>query len=70
MPCGAFCHLGNTRHIRSDSGPEFAAKAVRGWLARPGVETLFIDPGSPWENGCLEAIMPPEACSLTLGPAQ
>jgi transposase InsO family protein len=34
-------------HIRSDNGPEFVAKAVRGWLADLGVTTLFIEPGSP-----------------------
>jgi len=38
-------------HIRSDNGPEFTAKAVRSWLASVGVKTLFIEPGSPWENG-------------------
>ena len=38
-------------HIRSDNGSEFTAKAVRAWLARIKVETLFIEPGSPWENG-------------------
>ena len=38
-------------YIRSDNGPEFTAKAVREWLARLGVKTLFIEPGSPWENG-------------------
>ena len=38
-------------HIRSDNGPEFTAKAVRRWLERIGVKTLFIEPGSPWENG-------------------
>ena len=42
-------------HIRSDNGPEFAAKAVRKWLARLGVKTLFIEPGSPWENGYIES---------------
>jgi len=36
--------------IRSDNGPEFTAKAVRAWLGRIGVKTLFIKPGSPWEN--------------------
>ncbi len=40
-----------TEHIRSDNGPEFTAKAVRKWLNRVGVKTLFIEPGSPWENG-------------------
>jgi transposase InsO family protein len=38
-------------HIRSDNGPEFAAKAVRQWLKNLGVKTLYIQPGSPWENG-------------------
>ena len=42
-------------HIRSDNGPEFTAKAVRAWLARLGVGTLFIEPGSPWENGYIES---------------
>ena len=40
-----------TKHIRSDNGPEFTAKAIRNWLDRMGVKTLFIEPGSPWENG-------------------
>ena len=43
-------------HIRSDNGPEFAAKAVRHWLERVGVQTLFIEPGSPWENGYVESL--------------
>ncbi|MEM6332166.1 MAG: IS3 family transposase [Planctomycetota bacterium] len=42
-------------HIRSDNGPEFTAKTVRGWLKRVGVKTLFIEPGSPWENGFVES---------------
>jgi transposase InsO family protein len=42
-------------HIRSDNGPEFTAKAVREWLSRLGVKTLFIEPGSPWENGYIES---------------
>jgi putative transposase len=46
---------GPPEHIRSDNGPEFAAKAVRGWLGRVGVKTLFIEPGSPWENGYNES---------------
>ena len=37
-------------YIRSDNGPEFVSKAVRKWLKDSGVETLFIEPGSPWEN--------------------
>ena len=42
-------------HIRSDNGPEFTAKAVRSWLPKVGVQTLFIEPGSPWENGYCES---------------
>ena len=42
-------------HIRSDNGPEFTAKVVQGWLGRVGVKTLFIQPGSPWENGYNES---------------
>ncbi|MDP7179578.1 MAG: integrase core domain-containing protein, partial [Verrucomicrobiota bacterium] len=42
-------------HIRSDNGPEFTAQAVRDWLGRVGIGTLFIEPGSPWENGYVES---------------
>ena len=38
-------------HVRSDNGPEFTATALREWLKRVGVRTLFIEPGSPWKNG-------------------
>jgi putative transposase len=44
-----------SRHLRSDNGPEFTARAVRHWLSRIGVRTLYIEPGSPWENGYLES---------------
>jgi putative transposase len=50
-----FLEHGTPAHIRSDNGPEFTAKAVREWLARVGVGTLFIEPGSPWENGYVES---------------
>ena len=50
-----FIFRGLPEHIRSDNGPEFAAKAIRRWLTRLGVETLFIEPGSPWENGYIES---------------
>jgi len=42
-------------HIRSDNGPEFTAQVIRRWLNRLGVKTLFIEPGSPWENGYTES---------------
>ena len=50
-----FLIYGVPEHIRSDNGPEFTAKAVREWLKRRGVKTLFIMPGSPWENGYNES---------------
>ncbi len=46
---------GIPEHIRSDNGPEFTSKAIRRWLSRLGVKTLFIEPGSPWENGYIES---------------
>jgi transposase InsO family protein len=50
-----FVERGTPDHIRSDNGPEFTAKAVREWLDRIKVKTLFIEPGSPWENGYNES---------------
>jgi len=50
-----FIYRGLPGYIRSDNGPEFTAKAVRYWLERLGVQTLFIAPGSPWENGYNES---------------
>ena len=46
---------GPPANIRSDNGPEFTATAVREWLRQLGVKTLFIEPGSPWENGYNES---------------
>lgn len=45
---------GEPGHIRSDNGPEFIAEVVKGWLARRGAGTLYIEPGSPWENAYSE----------------
>ncbi len=42
-------------HIRSDNGPEFTAKAIHSWLSKQGVKALFMEPGSPWENGYIES---------------
>ena len=50
-----FVVRGVPKHIRSDNGPEFTAKVVREWLVASGVKTLFIEPGSPWENGYVES---------------
>ena len=46
---------GIPEHIRSDNGPEFIAKELRKWLAKVGTRTLYIEPGSPWENGYCES---------------
>jgi putative transposase len=46
---------GVPEHIRSDNGAEMTAKVVRNWLATLGARTLYIEPGSPWENGFCES---------------
>ena len=46
---------GVPEHIRSDNGPEFTAKAIREWIEKVGAKTLYIQPGSPWENGYVES---------------
>jgi len=46
-----FIRYGPSEYIRSDNGSEFTAIAVREWLGKVGAKTLFIEPGSPWENG-------------------
>jgi len=50
-----FVIRGVPEHIRSDNGSEFTATAVRTWLREVGVKTLYIEPGSPWENGYIES---------------
>ncbi len=50
-----FATRGVPDHLRSDNGSEFTALAVRSWLAKVGVRTLYIEPGSPWENGYVES---------------
>ena len=50
-----FLERGIPEHIRSDNGPEFTARAIRQWLRDLGVKTLYIEPGSPWENGYIES---------------
>ena len=51
-----FVTHGPPEHIRSDNGPEFVAINVREWLGRIGVKKLYIEPGSPWENGYCESL--------------
>ena len=50
-----FVDRGVPEFIRSDNGSEFTAQAVRDWLQAVGVRTLYIEPGSPWENGYIES---------------
>ena len=50
-----FVEHGPPANLRSDNGPEFTARVVRQWLGGLGVKTLFIAPGSPWENGYNES---------------
>lgn len=50
-----FILRGIPQHLRSDNGSEFTAKEVCKWLTELGVKTLFIAPGSPWENGYVES---------------
>ena len=46
---------GDPKFIRSDNGPEFVAKRLREWLSKIEIDTLYIEPGSPWENGYIES---------------
>jgi len=46
---------GVPRHIRSDNGPEFIAQAIRRFLQQTGVQTLYIEPGAPWQNAYAES---------------
>jgi len=46
---------GIPEHMRSDNGPEFIAERLRKWLSAVGAKTLYIEPGSPWENGYCES---------------
>jgi transposase InsO family protein len=50
-----FLVRGTPQHIRSDNGPEFIAQAIGTWLGSAKVSTLYIEPGSPWENGYAES---------------
>jgi transposase InsO family protein len=52
---GLFITRGIPDHIRSDNGSEFTSKAIQAWLPKLGVKTLYITPGSPWENGYNES---------------
>lgn len=46
---------GAPAHIRSDNGPELVSRAVKAWCEESGTGALYIDPGSPWQNGIVES---------------
>jgi transposase InsO family protein len=50
-----FTVRGHPAYLRSDNGPEFISSAAQKWLKKAGVETLYIAPASPWENGYIES---------------
>jgi putative transposase len=50
-----FALRGSPRYLRSDNGPEFVSKRIKGWLAERKTGPLFIEPGSPWENAYIES---------------
>ena len=52
---GAMAERGVPHHIRSDNGPEFIARDVQNWLREMGIATIYIEPGSPWQNGHVES---------------
>ena len=51
----AFVRYGRPQHLRSDNGPEFIAYAIQDWLKEQEIKTIYIRPGSPWENGHIES---------------
>jgi transposase InsO family protein len=46
---------GAPKRIRSDNGPEFVAKAIEAWLKKANISSVYIQPGSPWENAYVES---------------
>ncbi len=50
-----FISRGTPAYIRSDNGPEFVATAVKLWITGLAAKPAYIEPGSPWENGCVES---------------
>ena len=51
----AIARYGAPEHLRSDNGPEFIAYAIQDWLGKASIKTIYITPGSPWENGYIES---------------
>jgi putative transposase len=52
---GAIKCYGQPEHIRSDNGPEFIAEAIRQWMSTAQIKSLYIQPGSPWEQAYIES---------------
>jgi putative transposase len=52
-----FLIYGKPEYLRSDYGPEMVAHKVQDWLAEQGCQTIYISPGSPWENGYIESFI-------------
>ena len=52
---GPFAEHGSPAYLRSDNGREFIAKKVQQWLAANQIKTIYIEPGSPWQNGFVES---------------
>jgi len=50
-----FLTLGAPEYQRSDNGPEFIATALKEWLEETGCQTLYIEPGSPWQNAYINS---------------
>jgi transposase InsO family protein len=51
----AISKYGAPKRIRSDNGPEFVAKAIGTWLKKANMSSVYIQPGSPWENAYVES---------------
>ena len=51
----AMAKRGVPHRIRSDNGPEFIAREAQDWLREMGITTIYLDPGSPWQNGHVES---------------
>ena len=54
---GLFRRHGAPEYLRSDNGGEFIAARLKGWLARRGTQTVYVEPGHPWENGYAESLI-------------
>ncbi len=67
---GAIARYGAPEHLRSDNGPEFIAYAIVEWLAQQKIKTIYITPGSPWENGHIESFWRAILAAIQFGSRQ